>query len=264
MESKKVTALYYSPTHTSAKVCYGVASAINSKEFAVNDCEITYESEDDGLIFGSDDLVVVSVPVYCSRVAPVAVERLSKYRGNNTPAIALVTYGNRDYGDALLELCDILKNSGFKPIAAAAFIGEHSYSTAKMPTAEGRPDTSDIEVASYLGVKCREKLDSFENLADIPELTVKGNMPYFVVNHSEPTAPAVNDDLCVQCELCIDNCPAEAISYRDGSIFCSTDKCEKCCRCVKECPEGAMIFNTPYTEILHTNFALRREPEVFM
>ena len=264
MENNKITALYYSPTHTSAKICYGVASAINSKEFAVNDCEITYETEDDGLVFGSDELVVVSVPVYCSRVAPVAVERLSKYRGNNTPAIALVVYGNRDYGDALLELCDLLKESGFIPIAAAAFVGEHSYSRVEMPTAQGRPDMADIEAASLFGAKCREKLDSCENLDDMPELKVNGNVPYFVVNHSAPTAPAVDDALCVQCGLCVDNCPVEAISYREGSIFCSAELCTKCCRCVKECPENAMMYVTPYTEILHTKFAQRREPEVFI
>ena len=264
MENKKITALYYSPTHTSAKICYGVASAINSREFAVNDCEITYDDDDSGLVFDSDDLVVVSVPVYSNRVAPVAVERLSKYRGNNTPAIALVVYGNRDYGDALIELCNILKESGFTPIAGAAFIGEHSYSRAEMPTAEGRPDVADIEVASLFGARCREKLDSYESLTEMPELNVSGNMPYFVVNNSAPTAPAVDDALCVQCGLCVANCPVEAISYRDDSIFCDADICTKCCRCVKECPEQAMIFVTPYTEILHTNCALRRDPETFI
>ena len=264
MENKKITALYYSPTHTSAKICHGIANSISPKGHTVNDCEITFEDQSDSQIFSPDDIVVVSVPVYCGRVAPVAVERLSKYRGNNTPAIAVVVYGNRDYDDALLELCDILKDSGFTPIAAAAFIGEHSYSRAEMPTAEGRPDIADIAAASIFGEQCIEKLNSYESLIDMPELKVKGNSPYFVVNHSAPTAPVVNETQCVQCGFCIDNCPVEAISYRDGTIFCSTDLCTKCCRCVKECPENAMTFVTPYTEILHTKFALRREPETFI
>ena len=53
-----------------------------------------------------------------------------------------MTYGNRDYEDALVELYDLALSLGLTPFAAGAFIGEHSYSTPEMPVAEGRPDSS--------------------------------------------------------------------------------------------------------------------------
>ena len=48
--------------------------------------------------------------------------------GQDSPAVAVVVYGNRDYDDALLELRDWCVAHGFVPVAGAAFIGEHSYS----------------------------------------------------------------------------------------------------------------------------------------
>jgi ferredoxin len=41
-------------------------------------------------------------------------------------------------------------------------------------------------------------------------------------------------------------------------------KCIKCCACVKECPNGARVFDTPYTPMLHQKCAARREPELFI
>ncbi|MCB5696659.1 hypothetical protein LIQ92_17345 [Fusicatenibacter saccharivorans] len=38
----------------------------------------------------------------------------------------------------------------------------------------------------------------------------------------------------------------------------------KCCACVKECPNGARVFDTPYTPMLHQKCAARREPELFI
>ncbi len=52
-------------------------------------------------------------------------------------AIAIVLYGNRNYDDALIELKDILELDGFKVVAGAAFIGEHSFSNN---LAKNRPD----------------------------------------------------------------------------------------------------------------------------
>ena len=87
-----------------------------------------------------DSITIIAVPVYAGRVAPIALQRLRRLRGNNAPAILITVYGNRDYEDALVELRDETIQLGFTPLAAGAFIGEHSYSRPNMPIAEGRPD----------------------------------------------------------------------------------------------------------------------------
>ena len=63
-------------------------------------------------------------------------------------------YGNRDYEDALVELRDETTCLGFTPLAAGAFIGEHSYSRPGMPVAEGRPDANDLQIAEQFGKDC--------------------------------------------------------------------------------------------------------------
>ncbi len=42
-------------------------------------------------------------------------------------AVLIVVYGNRDMTTRCLNLKTIFESKGFMPIAAAAFLGEHSY-----------------------------------------------------------------------------------------------------------------------------------------
>ena len=109
----------------------------------------------------------MAVPVYAGRVAPLALERLRRFRGNSSPAILLVVYGNRDYEDALVELRDVVMDLGFVPLAAGAFVGEHSYSRREMPIAEGRPDDADLAAACQFGEKALSKLVSAHDLQSV-------------------------------------------------------------------------------------------------
>ena len=97
------------------------------------------------------ELCVIAVPVYGGRVATTALQRLQRLKGNGSPAILVVVYGNRDYEDALLELRDTAVQLGFVPLTAGAFIGEHSFSTPELPIAAGRPDADDLQQAREFG-----------------------------------------------------------------------------------------------------------------
>lgn len=92
----------------------------------------------------------------------------------------------RDYEDALVELRDETTRLGFTPLAAGAFIGEHSYSRPGMPVAEGRPDANDLQIAEQFGKDCLKKLKNSEAPADF---FIKGNVPYRYVAPSTPAAP---------------------------------------------------------------------------
>lgn len=52
-------------------------------------------------------------PVFAGRLPAHAAVFLKSLSGDRAPALAAVTYGNREYEDALLELCDGLENQGF-------------------------------------------------------------------------------------------------------------------------------------------------------
>ena len=109
MRVKNIQPVYFSPTHTSAKIVTAIAEGT---DIIVNkEIDLTYPCADQKVI-STDSLAIIGVPTYAGRVAPTALERLQKIKGDNTPAIIVVLYGNRDYEDALLELRDSVKQLG--------------------------------------------------------------------------------------------------------------------------------------------------------
>ena len=45
---------------------------------------------------------------------------------------------------------------------------------------------------------------------------------------------------CTACETCVDICPAQAISMKDGKAFVDADLCVDCESCIDECPSEAI------------------------
>mgnify|MGYP000030184193 CR=1 FL=1 len=193
--SQTITVICFSPTHTSRAIAGAVADgmartrcgtgATASCPSIVRTRDLTLDRSDEPIILTSGETVVLGAPVYAGRVAPEAVRRLKRIQvaaGASIPAVVTVTYGNRDYEDALVELYDLALSLGLTPFAAGAFIGEHSYSTPAMPIAEGRPDSMDLADASIFGGECARKLESPGAFAPFH---IKGNRPY-----KEPSRPA--------------------------------------------------------------------------
>lgn len=253
---KDIYEVFFSPTHTSATIAEEIGGAMTQAERHIID--LTYPVDENTII--ENGVAVIAVPVYGGRVAETAVERLKTVFGVNSEAVIVVIYGNRDYEDALLELRDIVAKQGFNPIAAASFVGEHSFSRKGRPIAESRPDIMDRNIARSFGKDVAKKFCSGEALEMI---VPKGSFPYKIKGAPTPQTPETIEELCVQCEHCIEICPVECIKL-DGEIVSDADICIKCCACVKECPSEARRFDTPYTDMLFKNFSARREPEIFI
>ncbi len=261
-----VDAVYYSPTETSEKVAKVVAEGLETG-FGEGRCagvrylDLTH-GVPDGPVCIRDSVAVIAAPVYGGRVAETAVERLSGIRALNSAAVAVVLYGNRDYEDALAELQDLLETCGFRVAAAAAFIGEHSYSRPWMPIAEGRPDGRDLAKAKDFGAAAAGKLLA----GKMPDgrLAVPGNRPYKIKGTHVPQAPVCDDSRCLGCGICASVCPVKAISLSSGKAVADSVSCTKCCACVKNCPAGALVFDSPFAAILYRDFSERKEPAIFL
>lgn len=50
----------------------------------------------------------------------------------------------------------------------------------------------------------------------------------------------ISQDICVNCYLCEENCPVEAIKLEDGNVVLNKDKCIRCNSCTDRCPVGAL------------------------
>lgn len=226
----------------------------------------------------ADAAAVFAVPVYGGRVAPAALERLQKIRGEGTPAVVLAVYGNRAFGTAVAQLAAFVAERGFVPVAAGAFVGEHSYSTPDTPIAEGRPDAQDLADATAFGVRIGEKLAHGQtrpiNAAKLREphtpLLSKLRFIRFVLGYRRrqkrsPVVllPAGDAARCTQCGRCVALCPTQAIA-RGDELHTDPARCIRCCACVKGCAFGARTFETPFAAVLSCNFARRKPPVTIM
>lgn len=271
-----ITVICFSPTHTSRTIAEAVAAGMNGTPGGtaghagasqqIRTIDLTLDRSDSPITVGAGDTVVLGAPVYAGRVAPEAVRRLRRIQvaaGASVPAVLTVTYGNRDYEDALVELYDIAVSLGLSPFAAGAFIGEHSCSTPEMPVAGGRPDTLDLADARIFGGECARKLDSSGAFAPFH---IKGNRPYKEIKHSgNQTVPETTDG-CPLCGECVRVCPTGAVSIDLNARKVLTDPalCIRCCACVKACPAGLRTYTTPFTAFLHEHCSARRDPETFL
>ena len=256
--------VFFSPTHTSARIARAVAEGIGMGRRIETDLTLDLS---DTPIPVKNELTVIAAPVYGGRVAPVALQRIRRLQAENSPAILITVYGNRDYEDALLELRDTAAGLGFTPLSAGAFIGENSYSSVRYPVAAGRPDAADLQKAVTFGKESLEKLRQAENTPSIlaESFFIKGHSPYKVVQAGKPSCPVCNEH-CFVCGECIDVCPTRAISVSDDGSRIETDinRCIRCCACVKVCPNQARIYDNPFAAILHEKCSTRREPELFL
>lgn len=67
--------------------------------------------------------------------------------------------------------------------------------------------------------------------------------------------PLLDESLCDGCAICVDNCPAGALSLVDNKPVRDLNKCGGCSTCVFECPSHAMYFAEGMKEKLQVNIA---------
>lgn len=215
-------------------------------------------------------VALIGMPVHAGRIPALGVTRLrASVRGNGRKAVLVVVYGNRAYDDALLELRDLAMELGFVPFAAAAFVGEHSFSTADFPVAQGRPDKLDLDKAQEFGKCVREKMIEVEEGGGrVQLLHVPGNIPYREGAKPSLISPETDANKCILCGDCVESCPTSAISLNGDTVDTDKMSCLRCCACIRVCPSGARIMLHPkileFGRTLHEKFAIRREPELFV
>lgn len=215
----------FSPTGSSLKVARQIAAAFEAQKAELDLCPPAGpEIQMDG-----QDAAIFAVPCYGGRIPPTAVQRLERVRGRQTPAILCVTFGNRAFEDALLELADRVQANGFRVIAGCAACTEHNIMRV---FGRGRPDERDLGEIRDFARRAAQKLERGEKSAP----TLPGNRPYKAY-HAAQMPIQVDGQTCARCGLCAGKCPVKAISP-DGQ---QTDPaaCISCMRCIQICPHGS-------------------------
>ena len=259
----KIYAVYFSPTGNVKKMVMTATKKWVSLAGETEPVEtIDYCAPDKrGKVYRLDkeDLLIIGFPTYAGRLPNKLLADLKEgFVGNNTPAICLVSFGNRSQDEALRELVLLCEARGFICIGAMACVGEHAFSDKLAP---GRPDGEDLdEIRGYTGRVYETKrpvaLDRNSPIG-----------PYYTPLKEDlsparflKAKPKTREELCSHCGRCVSVCPLASIQADCVSV---EGVCIKCQACIKVCEKKAKYFDDPdflsHVAMLEKNHTDRKE-----
>ena len=240
--------VYFSAKGTTQKCANYIADILSTDNVSKNLLDFTEPNHFD---LTSNDVLLLSMPVYGGFIPHHCIEMIKQIKGNNTPAIILAIFGNRHFDNALLQMQDLVEANGFKVIAAGAFLAEHSIFPS---VAQGRPDADDYAYMKHFAEKCSAILSS--NNWQNKMLIVPGDKNYDpTVFKGVPFHPEANDD-CTNCQKCVNICPMHAINASNPKAT-NAEICISCGACIKACPVKARDYHSLMYKTAKAGFELK-------
>ena len=292
-----ITFLYFSPCgHTKLLVRHLAEQLARSLELPLKEIDFTQPAaRAQNYVFAEDELLVIGFPTYAGKLPNKIMPDLkARLNGKVTPLISLVTFGNRNFDNSLAELCALLEQADFSPLAAAAMVSQHVFSDK---LARQRPNANDLseldrfaeKVIEHISNGCNEnptsdkysdryehsdsceysgsqkQSNSYEYSGGYKALQVSGDphAPYYQpcgedgnpVNFLK-AKPKTDPKLCTRCGICAQVCSMGSIDQADTDLVPGI--CIKCQACVQRCPVGAKYFDDEaflsHVRMLEANF----------
>lgn len=267
---------YFSPTGATLQVASHLADALGRQLGAeVERRSYTLPCERETLpAFGADDLVVWATPVYAGRIPNKTLAYVKAALQQPTlaglPAVALVTFGNRAYDNALAELVALMQEGGLQPLGAAAMVTRHAFSAT---LGAGRPDADDLAALDHFAAQVAAAAGTRRpTTLQVPGEPHPERYYTPLKTNSAPAGflkakPAADTARCTRCGRCAELCPMGSIALEEGLPHFD-GICIKCQACRLGCPAGAIAFaDTEYQShvaMIERTFAAPKQSEFFL
>lgn len=272
----KIKVCYFSPTGGTLQVAKHLAESMSRILCA----EVEYHSytlpkEREVMpVFDADDIIIWATPVYAGRIPNKTLDYVrNAIHADGNLSVALVTFGNRAYDNALAELVGLMEDGGMQTVGAAAMVTRHVFSDT---LGASRPNKDDIFALENFAAKVVEKIQSFSN-DKVPAIKVSGEShpdKYYtpLKSTNAPASflkakPSCDSERCIRCGKCLNICPMGSIS-NVGGVPVFDGICIKCQACRLKCPAQVIAFTDPdyhsHIAMLEQNFSSPKQAEFFI
>lgn len=271
MKMKRIVTVYFSPTGGTKKISTMLANSLGqSLMLPCEEINFTLPSaREKKYHFSAEDLVIIASPVYAGRLPNKIMPDFKQcFSGEDTLVVPVVVYGNRSYGDALTELCLIMRDCGFHLIGTVAVVSHHAFSQT---LAKDRPDEQDAaEIGAFAESLAKLIGEGRHQTQMLAEDRFLENQPavgaYYTPLKEDGTPakflkanPQTDFTICNHCGICVNACPM-------GSIAANIEVngiCIKCQACVRKCPRHAKFFDNAqflsHVRMLERDYTRRAE-----
>jgi NAD-dependent dihydropyrimidine dehydrogenase PreA subunit/flavodoxin len=231
----------FSGTGNTLLIAREVAAGLEEKG-----CRVTLRKMEDGApsSIAADHVVGLAFPMAFFSSYPLVLDFINRLpKGNGQKLFITVSMAGSGLG-AEAKFRSLISAKGYQPAAFAYFLMPSNYNNKVLPVKKNEAlvaaakenarkfaaDFADGRAAWGFGIP---PLSSFWHWFVTSGKAMRLFYKMFPLE--------IDNEKCVKCMRCMENCPAGAIDQNIESLFINRTKCQNCQRCVGFCPAGAIV-----------------------